>query len=370
MQRLRRVQGGVPAGAPICPDMDLPPQHVLDSAPEDGPVSVAYGMRVQQADIRQQWPSPNTRQYLHRGMVQRESRRERAPRRDVDIAGFVMAGPTMDLSEEHNQQDEERMNLRLNQFRLVYQCISAWTLMLWHSQEDFEAGFHGGRYAPRPLAWFDLRRAYDVHLEKGDVYGYLLPFRITVMTATGSYYFCVEAAQDVNYWVEALWRTIQDASWQKIMARDTIPHQQRRWPAVCGIANALFRQHIPVGERAMAILFHAYNIDCSNRLGAGEVMLLLQELIAGLIHVEGHAEAQDRNMAVLSAASRVTEDELFDLAMKVRRRMCSRGEISKDEFIIRGAAALAEAISATGLALDLGAEPPDPGSFFANFSLL
>lgn len=52
--------------------------------------------------------------------------------------------------------------------QLAFQCISGWTMMLWRSQDEFEAGIHGYRRAPRAAAWFDLRSAYDVHLEVGD----------------------------------------------------------------------------------------------------------------------------------------------------------------------------------------------------------
>lgn len=328
-------------------------------------------MRPSQGDIGAQWPCPNTRQYLHHGALRNESRRGRAPRREVDISGFVMAGPTLDASEEHNREDEERMNMRLNEFRLVYQCISAWTVMLWQSQEDFEAGVHGGYHVPRPITWFDLRRAYDVHLERGDSYAHLMPNRITLQTHTGSYYFCVEHPDDAALWFEALWRTVQDAQWQRVLARDNVAHQRKRWPAACGVANALFMQRVPVGPRAMAILFHAYNVDCDCKLSAGELMLLLQELVAALVHDEGHAEGGDRNAAVASAQSRVHEDELFDRAMQVRKRITPSGEVRKDEFILCGAAALAEAIYDTGLVADLGGDHlVDAGNLGWSFSLL
>merc|ERR1719253_351717 len=142
----------------------------------------------------------------------------------------------------------------------MFACISGWVMMLWKSQQDFEEGIHGGRRAPRCSAWYDLRRAFDVHMEVGDPAQQIMANRITVMTYSGNFYFCVELPEDRQVWYEALRRVIQDASLDRARAKDTELHKRKRWVAACGIAGALARGS-SIGERAMAILFHAYDMD-------------------------------------------------------------------------------------------------------------
>jgi len=194
------------------------------------------------------------------------------------------------------------------------------------------------------MMWLDLRKAFDVHLEVGDPAFHLAAHRFTIMMHSGNYYFCVEMPDDVPVWFDSIRRLIQDASWQSVCAKDTEAHQRKRWIAACGIADSLFIRNAPVGERAMAILFHAYDIDYDCYLRVGEIMVLIRELMAALIHDEHHAEARDRNGAVASAASRLPEDELFDRAMQFRRQCCPYhdGKVRKDEFIRLGPAALAQ----------------------------
>eukprot|EP00443_Scrippsiella_acuminata_P119642 CAMPEP_0115588210 /NCGR_PEP_ID=MMETSP0272-20121206/8598_1 /TAXON_ID=71861 /ORGANISM="Scrippsiella trochoidea, Strain CCMP3099" /LENGTH=391 /DNA_ID=CAMNT_0003023301 /DNA_START=28 /DNA_END=1200 /DNA_ORIENTATION=- len=346
-----------PLGAPLCPDLEVPPQPQRDSAPEDGPISVAYGFRPTLGEIRPQWPCPNTAQYLHRGATRRLEREILwHPRQSVDIAGWVVAAATEEEAEEQHRKHLEHMHLHHNAFRLAFQCISGWALMLWRSEEDFTEGIHGGRRAPRAMAWLDMRKAFDVHVEVGDRSFHLAAHRFTIMMHTGNYYFCVELPEDVPVWLNAIRRLIQDASWQSICAKDTEAHQRKRWIAACGVADTLFVHNAPIGERAMAILFHAYDIDFDCYLRVGEIMVLIQELIAALIHDEGHAEGRERGTAIASAASRVSEDELFDRAMVFRRQCCPYhdGKVRKDEFVRLGPAALSQAVGASSLIADLG----------------
>lgn len=247
------------------------------------------------------------------------------------------------------------MQAPLDEFRLAYQCISGWVIMLWRSQDDFEEGIQGHRRAPRALAWFDLRTAYDVCLDVGDPGSHVAPHRITVTMKTGNYYFCVEMPEDVPVWYEAIWRLIQDARLRDVRAKDTELHQRKRWPAACGIVEALLRGG-PIGDRAMAVLFHAYDMNYDCYLQVGELMVLLQELAAALLHASGHGEGVERNTAVFSTTHRVPEDDLFDKAMQLRRRLCSHGDgkVRKDDFVRCGPVALSEALAGLGLMADLG----------------
>mmetsp|Transcript_76101 Transcript_76101/g.219813 ORF Transcript_76101/g.219813 Transcript_76101/m.219813 type:complete len:416 (-) Transcript_76101:79-1326(-) len=359
----------IPPNMPLCPDIELPPQPLMDSAFEDGPISVAYGLQVSAGGIRPQRPCPATAQYVHRGAARRwEQQTAHQPRPTADICGWVLATVNPGVNEERDDDDgAPPPEADVNEFRLVFQCISGWTLMLWRSQEEFEEGIHGHRRAPRAVAWFDLRNAFDVHVESGDPTSHLAANRVTVMMRTGSFYFCVELPEDVPIWYEGIRRVIQDYDWQRIRLRDTDLHRRKRWPAARGIVDALFVRGSPVAERAMAILFHAYDIDYDCCMRVGEFMVLLQELIAALVHRAGLAEAADRDEAVASAASRVSEDELFDRAMVVRRRLCREddGKVRKDEFVLQGVAAIIEALASLGFVADAaGGDGSGGGSTF------
>merc|ERR1719401_233332 len=99
-------------------------------------------------------------------------------------------------------------------------------------------------------------------------------------------------------------------------------------------------------------------------------MVLLQELIAALVHDEGRAEGADRNLAVFSASHRVSEDELFDRAVRLRRRLCPYcdGKVRKDDFIMNGAPAISEALSGLGLVASLGRDSvTESGSSYTGF---
>jgi len=283
------------------------------------------------------------------------------PRHSADVCGYVLAATSQDEADEAHSRHLEKMHLHHDAFRLVFQCISGWCLMQWRNQDDFETGIHGAHRAPRAMAFIDLRRAFDLHLEVGDPDMELANHRITVMLRGGNYYFCVEIPDDVQVWFEAIRGVIQDAHWQAICLRDTQIHQNKRWPAAIGIADALFMRGGPVGERAMAILFHAYDIDYDGVLRAGELMVLIRELQAAIVYCEGSAEGRERDTAVMQAVSRMPEDELFGRAIYLRKYLClhNDGMVRKDDFIRLGARYLGEAVGAGGLMADLGGPVPE-----------
>jgi len=336
----------MPPGAPLCPDIELPSQYVMDTAAVDGPVSVAAGLRALEGYVRPQRPCPQTYQYLGRTAARRqELDMTKQPRKTGDVCGWVLATAYPDRVEEASEggifaQSESE------DLQLAFQCISGWTMMLWRSQDEFEAGIHGYRRAPRAAAWFDLRSAYDVHLEVGDTRSHIAANRLTVMMATGNYYFCVELPEDVTIWYEAIRRVIQDHSWQRACAHDDETRRRRRWAAACGLAEALCIRNDAVGERAMAIVFHAYDIDFDCVLRVGELMMLILEFAAALVYFEGHASGGDRDLAVAEAVLRIPLDDLFDRAMRMRRQLrpAHEGRVRKDEFILYGASALLQAL--------------------------
>merc|ERR1719221_2089899 len=147
----------------------------MDGAPEDGPPSVAYGMKAEILSIGQMRPCPNTNQYIHREFSVKQEAQVRQPSNSCDICGWVVA--TVHTSDTEGSNKESHLNLHLNEFRIVFQCISGWILMIWRTQDEFEDGIYGARRAPRPLAWWDLRKAWDVHVEVGDVESDLVPNR-------------------------------------------------------------------------------------------------------------------------------------------------------------------------------------------------
>mmetsp|Transcript_13545 Transcript_13545/g.41790 ORF Transcript_13545/g.41790 Transcript_13545/m.41790 type:complete len:382 (+) Transcript_13545:36-1181(+) len=346
----QRLPQGMPPGAPLIPEMSFPPQRLMDSAPEDGPVSVAYKAQPEVVKIEQLRPCPDTRQYLHRGYSRFQERALAQPSQANDICGWVLATIHTSDHAEANRLDEEIMHVRHNDFRLVFQCISGWALMNWASQDAFEEGIHGARRAPRPLAWWDLRKAWDVKVDVGDPFTDIIAHRITVSTSSGNLYFCVELAENVPIWYSAIRGLIKDNAVHQVKARDTVSHQRKRWPAACGLASALAAGG-GIGDRALAIAFHAYDMDCDCALQVGELMVLVTELIAGLLHVEGRAEGHDRETAVYTVGARIHEEDMFERAARFRRRCDAAGDgrVRKDDFIRFGQGAMLEAIEMAGI---------------------
>jgi len=347
--------------------MIFPPQPVADSMKNDGPVSVAYNMQPEVIHIGPVRPCPQTRQYIHRGLARIQESKFTQPRHSVDICGWVMAAVDPNDAQDDNQAERNRMHIIHNPSRLVFQCISGWTLLQWHNEDDFEQGINGDRRAPRPIAWWDLRKAFDVHLEIGDPQRDMAPYRFTLMFSTGNLYFCVELPDTVPVWHQALRNLVMDANMDRVKRVDAEVHQRKRWPAACGIARALVSGS-PVGERAMAILFHCYDIDYDCNLRVGEIVMLLLEVMAGCAHAEGLAEGQDRETALMSARSRLPEDQLYDRAQVFRRSCDLRGDgkVRKDDFIRFGQGLLLEALAgvapvAMAGAADIGGIDPYTG---------
>jgi hypothetical protein len=263
-----------------------------------------------------------------------------------------MAGGNWMDRMESNEFESDMLGIHHNEGRVAFQCISGWTLMLWQNQHQFQAGIHGARRAPRPLCWFDLRKANDVHVNYGDPDVDDMPHTITIAMSDGNYFFSVSYHEEVNAWWTAIRSLIQDAAIMGVRLVDTPAHQRKRWIAACGSIRALLDGG-PLGTRALAVLFHAYDVDYNCRLRIGEIMLLIQEMTAAMPAVAGLAEGEDRETAMQSARSHCPEDQLFERAAVFRRRCdeAGSGEVTKDAFLLRGLEALREA-------LDLGGGPP------------
>jgi len=359
-QVMTQVPASIPPGAPMIPARNFPPQRQMDSAPEDGPVSVAVRARAEVIRINQKWPCPQTNQYTQRqpALTQFQERQLGSPGHANDVCGWVVAAEHGDGTDD--ALDAEYMDLHLDEFRRVYQCISGWILMVWRSEEDFKEGIFGARRAPRPLGFWDLRQAWDVRFDVReasweDESG---ASKVTVMTSKGNVYFCVELQEDLPIWYFAIRNLIKDNYLHAIQVRDTPLQQRKRWPAAVGLAEAL-AMGSPICERALCITFHLYDLDCDIFLQVGELMLLIQELAAGSLASEGRAEGQDRTTAMNSVRSRLSEDDLFERAMLVRRRLDTVGDgrVRKEDFAHNGPAALLES-------LGLGGPPEADGGFW------
>jgi len=342
----QRSPARIPPDAPPVPfSANFPAQRQMDAAPEDGPVSVACCNRPEVIRTGQLYPCPDTAQYLRRDLSRFQERELAQPSHSSDICGWVMAAASFDDHPAANSLDEDVMNIRHNAFRLVFQCLSGWALMHWRSQEDFEAGIYGARRAPRPIAWWDLRKAWDVQVEVGDPETDVVAHRIVINTHQGNLYFLVELPDTVPTWYYGIRSIIKDNASSQVKTRDSPLHQRKRWPAACGVAQALMSGQ-GVGERALAITFHVFDIDYDCHLQVGELMLLIRELAAGVLFAEGRAEGQDRETAIFSASARMGEDELFERAMRFRK-VCDTvgdGKVRKDGFVRCGVAAMLEAV--------------------------
>lgn len=336
---------------PLMPMVNFPPQPVMNSFKDDGPLSVAFRMPPASLQgIRQKIPCPDTMTYPNRMESFMLERNITAPKHPTDICGWVQASVHAEGFETANEVEQNIMGVNHNEFRLVFQCISGWILMQWRSQEDFEEGIHGARRAPRCLAWFDLRQAFDVFVEVGDHMEELCPHRISVLMNSGILFFRVELPEDVPVWYNAVRRLIQDAAIHRMRSRDTELHQMRRWPVACMIASKL-RAGIPLDDETLEAAFHSFDNDYDCVLRVGELCLMVEELKAGLINASGIAEGQDRGVAILSV--RDGEDYIFDKAIQMRRICDGKGcgTVNKDDFLRFGHGALLQAMD-MGVAYD------------------
>lgn len=335
---------------PLMPRMAFPPQPMMDSAKDDGPISVAFNLQPSLQAVRPTRPCPDTRQYLNRWESWLLERPLAHPSISNDVAGYVQAA-IEDLEGNHaasNENEYMKFGIRHNEYRLVYQSISGWVLNMWQSEEDFEEHQFGAYSKPRPIVWWDLRQAHDVDVEIVDVDNDICPNRIRVLMSRGALFFRVELPENVPVWYMAIKNIIMESSLAHVKACDSEVKQSKRWPAACGLAQAM-ASGWPIGERAMAIAFHVYDIDYDCALRLGEIVILLREIVAGMLHAEGRAEGADRDVAVASASSRIPEAELCDRALSLRRRLDPRGDgcVRKDEFVLLGHEAIMEALDLT-----------------------
>lgn len=322
------------------------PQPVLDSMEDDGPLSVAYQINPHLIGIRPKYPAPATGQYPYRydarkledwGMIKSHE----------EIQGYAQASIDADAGSGISQDDLKKLHLDQREDRLVFMVISGWALLMWRSEEDYQRGQYGGRNAPRPLGWWDMRKAHDVAVEMGTDELDKCPHKIAVLTGEGVVYFRVPYEEDVHIWFNGLRGLIRDYNYNFIKSRDTKHHQQKRWPCAIGVAECLQRG-LPIGERAMASAFHCYDIDYNCVLGVGELMILIEEIEAGIRHNQGFAEAKDRDSALESADSKFEGGltDIFNRAMTFRNS-CDRdgnGQVRKDEFMLNGQSLMAQAL--------------------------
>lgn len=322
------------------------PQRVLDSMENDGPLSTAYQIKPHVIGIRPKYPAPATGQYPYRydarklenwGMIKSHE----------EIQGYAQASIDADAGSGMSEEELQGLNLGHREDRLVFMVISGWALMMWRSEEDFQRGQYGARNAPRPLGWWDMRKAHDVAVETGTDETDKCPHRIAVLTNGGVVYFRVPYAEDVHIWYNGIRGLIRDYNYNFIKSRDTKHHQQKRWPCAISIAECLERG-LPLGERAMASAFHCYDIDYNCILGVGEIMIMIEEIEAGIRHNAGLAEAKDRDSAMESALSMFAGglNEIFERAMTLRNA-CDKdgnGQVRKDEFMQNGQYLLSQAL--------------------------
>lgn len=274
-----------------------------------------------------------------------------------DIRGYVQASVEPDADTGISQDDLSQMHLDHRDDRMVYMVLSGWALQMWRSKEDHERGQYGQRNAPRPLGWWDMRKAHDVAVEQGTEVKWenkqnhfdvvRCPHKLAVLTNEGVVFFRVPYAEDVHIWYHGIRGLIRDYNYEFIKSRDTKHHQQKRWPCAIGLAECLSRG-APVGERAMASAFHCYDLDYNCMMGVGEIMIMIEEIEAGVRHNSGLAEAKDRDEAVASGLSKFEGglNEIFERAM-VLRNACDKdgnGVVRVDEFIKYGQEQMAIAL--------------------------
>jgi len=314
--------------------------------PSDGPLSAAYKIQPHLIGIRPKLPAPATGQYPYRYDAKRLENWMMIKSHE-EIQGYAQASIDADAGSGISQDDLTSLHLDQREDRLVFMVVSGWALMMWRSEEDFARGQYGDRNAPRPLGWWDMRKAHDVAVERGtDPYD-KCPHRIAVLTSEGVVYFRVPYEEDVHIWWNGIRGLIRDYNYNFIKSRDTKHHKDKRWPCAIGLAECLMRG-LPIGERAMASAFHCYDIDYNCLLGVGEIMIMIEEIEAGVRHNQGYAEAKERDSAMESSISMFEGglNEIFEKAM-IFRNSCDKngnGKVRKDEFMTYGQNLMSEAL--------------------------
>lgn len=324
-------------------------QSMMDSRPDDGAISVAYNLQPSMHQIRAVRPNPFTKQYArHTDWVKEDDQ----PRSSTRLCGWVQA-----CDDPNNLAEEGQSQLPHNEQHLVFLCISGWALLMWRSEEDFEAGVHGGPGKPRPWAWWDLRKCHDVLIDIGQVDADICPHRLSIFMNYGVVFFRVELLDEIARWYKAIRNVIKDSAVHHAKIRDTVYHQNKRWPCAVGVAKTLLSGQ-SIGTRAMAIMFHCYDLQYRCWLGVGEVMVLISEVYAARLVIQD--AANDRESAVYMTKSYFTEDEAFERAMRFCKHSDAdcNNQVMKDEFILYGEDAIREALDMPA------AMPPDEGGWF------
>lgn len=357
----RHDAGDMSGGAELSFDKQMRlPQPILDSMENDGPLSVAYQIKPHIVGIRPQYIAPATGQYPFRYDAKRLENWGKIKSHE-EIQGYVQASIDADAGAGFDEDDLKTLHLDHREDRLVFMVISGWALMMWRSEEDYMRGQYGNRNAPRPLGWWDLRKAHDLAVEMGEkTEEDRCPHRIAVLESQGTVYFRVPYEEDVHIWYNGIRGIIRDYNYEFIKSRDTKHHQQKRWPCAIGLAECLQRG-LPIGERAMASAFHCYDLDYNCILGVGEIMIMIEEIEAGIRHNAGLAEAAERDTAMESAMSKFEGgvNEVFERAMTFRNS-CDRdgnGKVRKDEFMISGQTLLSQALGFSPSGGHLGIQP-------------
>lgn len=334
-------------------------QEFVDSMPDDGIISTAYKVRnsflPEDNDERgpycrgirpvAAYAAPATPQYLDRkAAIKLEAAQEIINHEEIE--GYVQAHFDGDANSGADQNELSSYDLGYRDDRLVYLVLSGYGLMMWPTKEAYEMGKYGQRGCPRAIAWFDMKKAYDVAVQSGDHEIDHCPHRIAVKMSNGIVFFRVPyAGRDVEYWYHGLRGVIRDFNWAWINARDTPHHQEKRWIAAIGVAKQVETCR-PIGERAMAVLFHCYDIDYDCYMRIGEIMVFILEIEAAIYHLTGMAECKERAGAVEYAMCAFSDyndksealNNIFERALEFRHNCDkdSNGKVSKDEFMQRG----------------------------------
>jgi hypothetical protein len=355
-------------------DQYLTSQEFADSMPEDGIISSAYRVKThathqKMVDGKIQdvvtWnpyyigtrPSPSyvapaTAQYMEGQFLDSASRKLEGMSQirvnSEEIEGYVQAHYDAD-ADSANEQELAMFNLGHRDDRLVYLVLSGMALMMWRSKEDYMLGKYNTRGAPRALAWFDMKKAFDIAVQKGDAELDHCPHRIAVQVSSGVVFFRVPEGEDVELWYYGIRGCIRDFNYAWINSRDTVHHQEKRWPCAIGLARQL-RSGSPVGDRAMAIAFHCYDIDYDCKMRIGEIMILILEVKSAMWFLTGMQECSERDLAVEYAMCNLSpinskEDglnQIFERAMTFRNNCDANGngDVAKDEFMRLGHAEL------------------------------
>eukprot|EP00746_Dinoflagellata_sp_MGD_P017972 gnl/MRDRNA2_/MRDRNA2_141586_c0_seq1.p1 gnl/MRDRNA2_/MRDRNA2_141586_c0~~gnl/MRDRNA2_/MRDRNA2_141586_c0_seq1.p1 ORF type:complete len:645 (+),score=86.47 gnl/MRDRNA2_/MRDRNA2_141586_c0_seq1:121-2055(+) len=233
-------------------------------------------------------PNPHTRQYSEKDS-RKVFRDEQLPKQNIwEIEGwaFMKMGKYESQYSNNDLFTAEGMVERLygneSSFSPFYLKINGWTMNFWENIEAMK-GHLAGRRECKPVGWIDTRRAHGVSLQK-KLNEAPLVFQVSLHFSNGHLRFRVQEEGEAQRWIDALHHIVYDRSIARQVAQDTSEKRRQRFRILSQLLKDMVRtashqRHVVHHEQA-ATLFRLYDVNNSNDLEIGQLLLMIKELSA------------------------------------------------------------------------------------------